>query len=208
MRTSTTSSDNLGTLYAQELHRVLTWRRALSTMQTLATGSVAATVLVTFGLAGGASHVFFAFTSLAVWVLLIVDACMYRLTRRAESRLWLIEQHALVPALDPTITPTEGNDAACVASLDRADFRIGFIEACARRIAQAYFLIFIALDICWIGHLSLLPESAQTWTAFINRAAVGFLPGWVVLTGGLAGLAACVILLVWMGCRRRQERMV
>src|SRR5688500_9145012 len=64
-------------------------------------------------------------------------------------------------------------------------FTITEWEAVGRRLRRNYLWIFVLLALSWNLKVYLSPLPARDFDAFIDRAAVGLVPGWVVFMAGI-----------------------
>jgi hypothetical protein len=72
-------------------------------------------------------------------------------------------------------------------------FTITEWEAVGRRLRRNYLWIFALLAASWNLKVYLAPLPARDFDAFIERAAVGFIPGWLVFVAGVVFNAAIAI---------------
>jgi hypothetical protein len=63
-------------------------------------------------------------------------------------------------------------------------FPISMWEAFGRRLRRNYLWIYLILGISWLGKTYLFPQPTLDWAEFIQRGAVGPLPGQLMLTLG------------------------
>ena len=66
----------------------------------------------------------------------------------------------------------------------RPRFHISYWRAIGRRLRSNYAYILAIQAIAYYGKLAIHPLPAGTWTTFLSRAAVGPLPGWIVVLCG------------------------
>ena len=191
------SDDPIGALYAQEVRRVLAWRRGLDATRNLAIGIVAAMALVAFGLQDS-SHLVLFLGSLTVFALAIFESRMYQFAEVSEQRLRDIEREHFGPLLDRSLQPTPGWREALGRGLSAAGPGVSFIEAFAARILRNYFLIFLALDACWFLKLYLYPDPAASLGELVRRADLGVLPGWLVLSVVVPVWGSYIGLVIWL----------
>ena len=89
--------------------------------------------------------------------------------------------------------PEESWTEHLAADLMTPHFTITEWEAVGRRLRRNYLWIFALLAASWNLKVYLSPLPARDFDAFIERAAVGFIPGWVVFVAGVVFNAAIVI---------------
>lgn len=184
-------------LYREEVAQALSFRRALELTRNVAIAIVAGMALVVFGLPE-ASHLVLFFGSLCVFALALVEARTHRFAQVREHRLRAIERNYFAPSLDPSLVPEPGWRDELARGLANSPLHVGFLEALAVRIKLNYFLIFIALDSCWLSKLYLYPAPAQSFHEFAQRADLGLVPGLLVLAFLPLFWGSFIALIVWL----------
>jgi uncharacterized membrane protein len=192
----------LDSFYAEEVRRALSWREAMERTRDLSVVIVAGMAFIAFGLTGS-THLVLFLGSLAIFALLIFEARMFRFSELSEQRLRQIEENYFAPALDPALTPVSNWREVLAKSLVSTEPAVGFIEAFATRIARNYFIIFLALDVCWFSKLYLDPTPATSWSAFEHRADLGILPGWAVLLVVVPVWGSYIALIIWLWLKNK-----
>ncbi len=82
---------------------------------------------------------------------------------------------------------------------------ISFVRAAGRRLRRNYVWIFAVQVIAYYGKLAIHPTPAASLAEFSDRAAVGPIPGWVVLIAGLVynfGWLAFALGTMWLDQRK------
>jgi hypothetical protein len=99
----------------------------------------------------------------------------------------------LVPPFHPAADWAE----SLAENLLHPKFTISMAEALGRRYRRNYMWIYVILAVSWMANIWLYPMPAGSWSQFLERAGLGVLPGWVVLTAGLVfnGVLAAIGLL-------------
>jgi len=194
--------DNIATLYSVEMRRLLWWRQVIETSRNLSVFIVAGMAFVAFGFPSS-SHLVLYLGSTSVFLLLIFESRTYRYAEASERRVRELEKNILAPALDAVVQAESGWAAHLAQGLVGNSVQVSFLEALAMRVYKAYFIIFVALDICWFSKLYLYPQPAAGWSEFIHRADMGFFPGWLVLLVIVPVWTSYVILIIWV--RKKQK---
>jgi uncharacterized membrane protein len=63
---------------------------------------------------------------------------------------------------------------------------ISFVRAAGRRLRRNYVWILAVQAVAYYGKIAIHPTPASTLSEFVDRAAVGPIPGWIVLMVGFA----------------------
>jgi uncharacterized membrane protein len=98
----------------------------------------------------------------------------------------LMETDYYATMLVPPFHPGEGWAQSLAESLIHPEFSITFWEAFGRRFRRNYWPIFAILGLSWVFKNLIFPDVVTGWDEFVARAAIGPLPGWLVLGTGLA----------------------
>jgi uncharacterized membrane protein len=86
---------------------------------------------------------------------------------------------------------------------------IGFVRAAGRRIRRTYIWIIAIQTTAYFGKLAIHPAMASHFYEFVDRAAIGPIPGWAVLCCGLAYNLCWIVLAVgtyWADRRTHKHR--
>ena len=73
-------------------------------------------------------------------------------------------------------------------------FHVGYWRAIGRRLRSNYAYILAIQALAYYGKLAIHPLPATSWHSFVERAAVGPLPGIVVVLAGVAFHGSWVVL--------------
>src|SRR5688500_19635412 len=123
-----------------------------------------------------------------------MEARRYRYYEIWSSRVRILEPGYFAPLLLPESRPADEAGAEHPAGdLTTPHFTITEWEAVGRRLRRNYLWIFALLAASWNLKVYLSPLPARDFDAFIERAAVGFIPGWLVFVAGVVFNAAIVI---------------
>lgn len=191
-------SGAINTLYREEMRRLLWFRGSMDATRNLSVFIVAGMAYVMFGLPETSSHLVAFIGSLTVFALLIFESRTCQFAENSEVRVREIEANYLAPAIDASAHPEEGWENRLAADLANMRPMMSFIEAFAARIYRNYFLIFIALDACWFSKLYLYPHPVASWSEFVHRADLGFVPGWLVLGVVVPVWGSYILLIIWL----------
>src|SRR6185436_7789564 len=179
--------------YRGEVQRSNTWRNRLDTTTNWAVLTAGATLSFVFGSATNA-HFVIPINSVLVAIFLIMEARRYRYYEIWSSRVRVIETGYFAQILAPESVPTDESWAEHLASdLLTPHFTITEWEALGRRLRRNYLWIFALLALSWNLKVYLHPLAARDFNAFIDRATVGVVPGWIVFGVGVIFNAAIAI---------------
>ena len=94
----------------------------------------------------------------------------------------------------------------------RPQFHISFMRAVGRRLRKNYAYILAVQAVAYYGKLAIHPDPAESFAAFLDRAAIGVVPGlWVVLAGvAFHGAWVAVAVQTWRieRLRRAPEKLI
>ncbi len=179
--------------YRGEVQRSNTWRNRLDTTTNWAVLTAGATLSFVFGSATNA-HFVIPINSILVAIFLLMEARRYRYYEIWSSRVRVIETGYFAQMLAPESVPLdEGWAEHLAADLITPHFTISEWEAIGRRLRRNYLWIFALLALSWNLKVYLHPLPARDFNAFIDRATVGIVPGWLVFVVGVLFNAAIAI---------------
>src|SRR5688572_1397456 len=179
--------------YRGEVQRSNTWRNRLDTTTNWAVITAGATLSFVFSSPHN-PHFVIPINSILVVIFLLMEARRYRYYEIWSSRVRILETGYFAPLLMPESRPADEAWAEHLAGdLTTPHFTITEWEAVGRRLRRNYLWIFALLAASWNLKVYLSPLPARDFDAFIERAAVGFIPGWVVFVFGVVFNAAIAI---------------
>ncbi|HEU4770471.1 MAG TPA: DUF2270 domain-containing protein [Pyrinomonadaceae bacterium] len=192
MRRMTPSEFNTAMIhfYRGEVQRSNTWRNRLDTTTNWAVITAGATLSFVFSSPHN-PHFVIPINSILVVIFLLMEARRYRYYEIWSSRVRILETGYFAHLLMPENRPADEAWAEHLAAdLTTPHFTITEWEAVGRRLRRNYLWIFALLAASWNLKVYLSPLPARDFDAFIERAAVGFIPGWVVFVIGVVFNAA------------------
>jgi uncharacterized membrane protein len=195
MRRMTTGEFNTAMIhfYRGEVQRSNTWRNRLDTTTNWAVLTAAGTLSFAFSSPSN-PHFVIPINSILVAIFLLMEARRYRYYEIWSSRVRVLETGYFSQLLAPESTPADEAWAEHLASdLITPHFTITEWEAVGRRLRRNYLWIFALLALSWNLKVYLHPLPARDFSVFIDRATVGLVPGWIVLTVGVIFNAAIAI---------------
>lgn len=185
-------------LYRGEMGRANAWRARLD--RTTNWAVVLAATLLTWAFSSNDNPHYVVLVGIVmVSVFLGVEARRYRMFDAWRSRVRLLEEDVFANALDP-----EGAEHAewrewLSEDLRDPAFKVSGVEAVTRRLRRMYAPLYLVLLLAWLVRVTAF---APEGVSLLDAAAVGRVPGGVVLlaVGLLYGAGA--VLLVWPRERR------
>ena len=179
--------------YRGEIGRSTAWRIRLDATTNWAVIITGASLTFAFG-AVEHSPVVLIISTILVLIFLLIEARRYRYYELWISRVRIMEQNFFAALLSPPFMPHSDWADRITESLNHPRFPIGLAEAFGRRYRRNYAPILLILSISWIVKVFIHPVEAQNLTVFMNRAAIGPIPGWVVILMGVIVQVALISL--------------
>ena len=179
--------------YRGEVQRSNTWRNRLDTTTNWAVITAGATLSFVFSSPNN-PHFVIPINSILVVIFLLMEARRYRYYEIWSSRVRVLETGYFAHLLAPENRPEdEAWTEHLAADLITPHFTITEWEAVGRRLRRNYLWIFALLALSWNLKVYLSPLPARDFDAFIERATVGVVPGWIVFVIGVAFNAAIFV---------------
>lgn len=170
--------------YRGEIQRSNTWRNRLDTTTNWAVITAGATLSFTFGSTTN-PHFVIPLNSVLVAFFLFMEARRYRYYEIWSSRVRVIETGYFAQLLGPQGTVNKEWAAHLAADLMTPHFTISEWEAVGRRLRRNYLWIFMLLAVSWNLKVYLHPKPAISFDQFLERAAVGSVPGSLIFLVGV-----------------------
>jgi len=173
-------------LYRGEISRANTWRTRLDGTTNWAVLTTGATLSFAFSSPGN-THVMILLNSLLISFFLYIEARRYRYYDLWRARIRLMETEFFADLLttEQATAPQAAWREMLSAELLQPHFAISMWEAVGRRLRRNYSWIFAVLVLSWMVKVAIHPTIARDWSTIIDRAAIGPIPGLVVLLVGV-----------------------
>jgi uncharacterized membrane protein len=179
--------------YRGEVQRSNTWRNRLDTTTNWAVLTAGATLSFVFSSPNN-PHFVIPINSILVAIFLLMEARRYRYYEIWSSRVRILETGYFAHILKPdNRQPDDAWAEHLAADLTTPHFTITEWEAVGRRLRRNYLWIFALLALSWNLKVYLSPLPARDFDAFIDRAQVGIVPGWIVFVVGIIFNAAVFV---------------
>lgn len=184
-------------LYRAEMGRLTSYRARLDTTTSWAITSTA--LVTTFALGNHEiPHLAFLFLLFINFFFLQLEARRFRAYEASRHRVQFLES-TFYPEMLGGAAPPDW-PAQLVRSLQRPNLTVNRLGALAWRLRRNYGWIYGAVLLTWVGKLSIEAGSAWDPSALVAEAAVGALPGWLVVAAVLLFYGG--LLAVAVGARR------
>ena len=166
-----------------EIQRSNVWRSRLDATTNWAV--VAAGAAISFALSSPSNHYgVIILDTLLVTLFLWIKARRYRYYELWSYRARLLETRFFAAMLVPPFGPNPEWGESLAESLLQPEFPISMWEAFGRRLRRNYLWIFVVLGFAWVLKGFLHPVPAVSLADFVNRSALGPIPGWGMLALG------------------------
>ena len=169
--------------YRGEVQRSNTWRNRLDTTTNWAVLTAGATLSFAFS-APQNPHFVIPINSILVAFFLFMEARRYRYYEIWASRVRVMETGYFAPLLTGNVTDTDWAQHMA-EELRTPHFTISEWEAVGRRLRRNYLWLFALLAASWNLKVYLHPTPALDFDAFMHRAAIGFVPGEMMVALGV-----------------------
>jgi uncharacterized membrane protein len=183
----------LAHLYRAEVYRSTVWRTRLDTTTNWSVVTLGVALSITFA-STEASPLPLVLVGVLIMLFLTLEARRYRYFNVWRARARWLETHFYAPMLrDGDLRTAENWGLVLARDYMAPRYHIPFHIAVGRRIQRSYLWILCIQSIAYVGKLVVHPTPVTGLDQFLDRAAVGPVPGWVMALGGL------VYILAWTG---------
>lgn len=183
-------------LYRGEVSRANVWRQRLDSTTNWAVITAGAAISFALGNATG-HHGVIILNMLLVTLFLFIEARRSRYYELFASRVRLMETDFFAAMFVPPFGPAADWAESMAENLLHPHFNVSMWEALGRRFRRNYMWIYVVLALAWVAKSALFPTPLTTWPEFVERSAVGAIPGELVILAGILFLA--VVFAVGLG---------
>jgi uncharacterized membrane protein len=174
--------------YRGELARMVSWRDRLDRTSNWAITAVAAILSLSLS-TPDSHHGILLFAMLVISLLLWIEARRYRFFDVYRARVRLLERGYIAQAIAAGDEHSEQWRDEVATSLRRPVFFMSTMQALSRRLRRNYIWMYAILLLAWILKISTprlqddatRRDVARTLEEILANAALGALPGWLVL---------------------------
>jgi len=193
----------LAHLYRGEVYRSTVWRTRLDATTNWSVVATGIALSVSFS-HGDASPLPLALVGLLVAVFLTIEARRYRFFDFWRMRAHVMELHFFGPILrGQGVRVDSGWNEVLYGDYRRPNLHIGFWEAVGRRLRRNYGWIFGIQVAAYVGKLLIHPWPINDLGDVWERAAIGPVPGQLVLLAGLV-FHSTWMTIAWLTYRGRR----
>lgn len=186
----------LAHIYRGEVYRSTIWRTRLDQTTNWAVVTTGLALSLTFA-GPGASPLPLLLVGLLVVVFLLFEARRYRYFNVWRARCRVLETDVCGPLLRGEGVRLDGHWNRLLANdYQHPEFHIGYMRAIGRRIRRNYGYILAVQAVAYYGKLAIHPISVPNWDVFLIRAAIGPIPGLVVVLAGLVFHGAWIVIAI------------
>lgn len=176
-------------LYRGEVYRSTIWRTRLDTTTNWSVVTLGVALSITYS-SPNASPLPLVLVGILIIFFLMLEARRYRYFNVWRARCRWMELHFYAPMLkEGDLHLEECWQDRLANDYLRPAYHVSMWTAIGRRIRRNYFWILLIQSVAYLGKLVVHPIPLETAGQLFQRAAIGPLPGWLVL---LIGLAYCL----------------
>lgn len=182
----------LAHLYRGEVYRSTIWRTRLDNTTNWSVVTLGIALSITFSSAN-ASPLPLVLVGILVSLFLVLEARRYRYFNVWRARCRWLETHLYAPMLETGDLRTgEGWQHTLARDYREPHYHIGFVRALGRRLRRNYVWILLIQTIAYVSKIVIHPTPVAGLAELVERAAVGPVPGAVVLACGVLYNAAWI----------------
>ena len=194
--------------YRAEMARMTSWRDRIDRTSNWAMTVVAALLSISLS-TPDSHHGVLVFAMLLVSLLLLVEARRYRFYDVYRARVRQFERQYFAQVLAPLPSVDASWAQTLAADLRAPKFLISLADAATGRLRRNFFWMYLILLLAWVLRITSVKLQVESPTdsrlqplwRLLDNAALGPIPGWIVV----AAIAAGYGLLLFMTLRRRRK---
>jgi uncharacterized membrane protein len=179
-------------LYRGEVYRSTIWRTRLDTTTNWSVVTLGVALSITFS-HEEASPLPLVLVGFLIMFFLLLEARRYRYFNVWRARCRWMENHLYAPMLeDGDLQMASGWQQTLAHDYRYPRYHIGFWRAVGRRLRRNYIWILLIQTIAYSGKIMVHPSPLTHVSELFERAAMGPIPGEVMILGGLLYNAAAI----------------
>ena len=182
----------LAHLYRGEVYRSTIWRTRLDNTTNWSVVTLGVALSITFS-TSTASPLPLVLVGFLVLFFLMLESRRYRYFNVWRARARWMERHLYAPMLDDgDLHMEEGWQQTLARDYREPRYHIGFLRAVGRRLRHNYIWILMIQTIAYFGKITIHPTPVASVDELWERAAVGPIPGELMVLGGVLYNGACI----------------
>jgi uncharacterized membrane protein len=186
----------LAHLYRGEVYRSTIWRTRLDTTTNWSVVTLGVALSLSFS-SPEASPLPLLLVGFLVLFFLLLESRRYRYFNVWRARCRWMERHLYAPMLEEGDLHMEAGWQHVLARDYREPrYHIGLLRAVGRRLRNNYIWILLIQTTAYFGKIIIHPAPVASVAELLQRAAVGPVPGEVVVAGGVLYNGACIAIAV------------
>ncbi len=179
-------------LYRGEVYRSTIWRTRLDNTTNWSVVTLGVALSITFS-STSASPLPLVLVGFLILFFLMLESRRYRYFNVWRARARWMERHLYAPLLDDGDLHLEGGWAHILARDYREPhYHITLLRAVGRRLRNNYIWILLIQTIAYFGKIIIHPTPVASFHELMQRAAVGPIPGELMVLGGVLYNGACI----------------
>jgi uncharacterized membrane protein len=194
---SSNATNGLIHLYRAEVGRLTAYRARLDTTTSWAISSSALVATLVFGSAA-VSHAALLFLMVLNYFFLHLEARRFRYYEVSRYRVHVMERYFYPALLGQPVSPSW--TTTLIEQLQHPITPLGHAGALGWRVRRTYMFLFVAVLVAWLSKLDVSGGWTSSALEFVDRAAVGSIPGAAVLAA-VAALYGWLAILALMAAR-------
>ncbi|WP_323717798.1 DUF2270 domain-containing protein [Paracoccus aminovorans] len=172
-------------LYRAEIYRSTIWRTRLDTTTNWSVVTLGVALSITYS-SPQASPLPLVLVGILIIFFLMLEARRYRYFNVWRARCRWMELNFVAPMLsEGDVRMTTGWQDRLAGDYRRPVYHVSMRTAIGRRIRRNYFWILLIQTAAYLGKLAVHPTALERPGQLLERAAIGPIPGWMVL--GIGG---------------------
>lgn len=196
-------------LYRAEVYRSTIWRTRLDNTTNWSIVAMGIALSTTFS-SRDASPLPLLLVGLLLALFLTLEARRYRYFNVWRARARWLETHWYAPMLTGRTKEEDGRWQTQIANdYLQPRHHISLLRAAGRRLRRSYIWIFSIQTAAYAGKIAIHPTPVDNLHEFVDRAAIGPMPGWgMLLIGGLynAGWLILTLSVFWLDRRKHSRK--
>ena len=182
----------LAHLYRGEVYRSTIWRTRLDNTTNWSVVTLGVALSITFS-TSTASPLPLVLVGFLILFFLMLEARRYRYFNVWRARARWMERHFYAPMLDDgDLHMGEGWRHTLAHDYREPRYHIAYLRAVGRRLRHNYIWILLIQTIAYFGKIVIHPTPAASVNEVWERAAVGPIPGELMVLGGVLYNGACI----------------